>query len=270
MSEIELPQAINSLQSQKFGRRVYQIQQGDQSYWLKLQLKQSNQAYQDSFLHELDIYQQLNRFEKVDQSFLCNFSIFNPYQKFNLKEDVFDQALWIENVPALFATHPNQLELSDIFSTLMLSLEVLEQLHDLGYVHGDLKTEHFRCSHLRRPHLRVALIDYEQCFHVTDVGVMPNTATPRYMAPELFHAAPKSFATDLYALGIIWLEWLTQRRLTAKIYQDWAILHCQQLEVDLPSRFKIFEAVLKSMLKKKAGQRCTNIYQIKQQLSKIV
>jgi len=264
MSEIELPQAINSLQSQKFGRRVYQIQQGDHSYWLKLQLKQSNQAYQDSFLHELGVYQQLNRFEKVDQSFLCNFSIFNPYQKFNLKEEVFNQALWIENVPALFATHPNQLELSDIFSTLILSLEVLEQLHDLGYVHGDLKLQHFRIKQQQ-----AVLIDYEQCFHVTDVGVMPNTATPRYMAPELFHAAPKSFATDLYALGIIWLEWLTQRRLTAKSYQDWAILHCQQLEVDLPSRFKIFEAVLKSMLKKKAGQRCTNIYQIKQQLSQI-
>ena len=264
MSEIELPQALNSLQSQKFGRRVYQIQQGDQSYWLKLQLKQSNQAYQDSFLHELDIYQQLNRFEKVDQSFLCNFSIFNPYQKFNLKEEVFNQALWVENVSALFATHPNQLELSDIFSTLMLSLEVLEQLHDLGYVHGDLKLQHFRIKQQQ-----AVLIDYEQCFHIRDVEVMPNTATPRYMAPELFHAAPKSFATDLYALGIIWLEWLTQRRLTAKSYQDWAILHCQQLEVDLPSRFNIFEAVLKSMLKKKAGQRCTNIYQIKQQLSQI-
>ncbi len=264
MSEIELPQALNSLQSQKFGRRVYQIKQGDHCSWLKLQLKQSNQAYQDSFLHELDIYQQLNQVEKADQSFLCNFSIFNPYQKFILKEEVFDQALWIEDVSALFAVNPNQLDLSDIFSILILSLDVLEQLHDWGYIHGDLKLQHFRVKQQQ-----AVLIDYEQCFHIADVEVMPNTATPRYMAPELFQAKAKSFASDVYALGIIWLEWLTQTRLLAKSYRDWAILHSQRLEVVLPERFKSVEVILKNMLNKKIGQRCSNIYQIKQQLSQI-
>lgn len=264
MSEIELLQAFNSLQSQKFGRRVYQIKQGDQSYWLKLQMKQSNQAYQDGFLHELDIYQRLNQSERPDQRFLCNFSIINPFRKFNLKEDLLDQALWIEHVPALFDQDPNRIGLASVYRTLLRSVEALEFLHQLDFIHGDLKVEHFRHAYWG-----VSLIDYEQCFHIADVGAMPNTATPRYMAPELFHAEVKSFASDLYALGIIWLEWLTQQRLIAKSYQDWAILHCQLLEVVLPEQFKSVEIILKCMLKKKKEQRCSNIYQIKQQLSQI-
>ena len=71
-------------------------------------------------------------------------------------------------------------------------------------------------------------------------------------------------------VGIVWSEWLTQQRLSAKSYQDWAFLHCQQLNVVLPQRFKIFEMVLTEMLMKKIGKRYSNIYQIKQVLSQIV
>ncbi len=273
MSKILLPQAVNSIQSQKFGRRIYHIQQGDQSFWLKLQLKHSNQAYQNSFLHELEIYQQLNRVERADQSFLCNFTILDPYSKFNLEEEVLDQYLWVENVAALFAQNPNQLDLSSVYAKLINSLHVLEYLHHLGYVHGDLKKEHFRMKTEQ-----LFLIDFEQAFY-RNLSILQNnqiekpstnTATPRYMAPELFHAGEKTFQTDIYALGIIWLEWLTQQRLIANSYHDWAILHCQQLEVVLPKQFKALEAILKLMLMKKVEQRYVNIYQIKQQLSQIV
>ena len=264
MSLQNLPQAYNSIQSQKFGRRVYKVKQGDQTFWLKLQLNNANQDYQNGFLNELDVYKKLNLVGHIDQNVLSNFRIFDPYLKFCMEEDVIDQALWVEDVPALFVQSPNELDLPDISTKLMQSLDVLGHLHDLGFVHGDLKVEHFRHSILGS-----ALIDYEQCKHISDVAKMSNTATPRYMAPELFHAEAKSFTTDLYALGVIWLEWLTQRRLSAKSYQDWAILHCQQLSVDIPERFKALEYVLKSMLMKKVEQRCINIYQIKQQLSQI-
>lgn len=57
-----LPAAYNSIQSQKFGRRVYQIQQGQQWFWLKLQLKNSNRYYKQHFFNELNCYSELNAF----------------------------------------------------------------------------------------------------------------------------------------------------------------------------------------------------------------
>jgi hypothetical protein len=56
--------------------------------------------------------------------------------------------------------------------------------------------------------------------------------------------------SDLYAFGIILYEWLTQSRLTAKTYQDWAVLHCQQLQIQLPDRFKQFLPLLNGLLQK--------------------
>lgn len=47
------------------------------------------------------------------------------------------------------------------------------------------------------------------------------------MAPELFHGANKTVQSDLYALGIVLYEWLTQTRLQANSYHEWAVLHCQ-------------------------------------------
>lgn len=261
-----LPEATNSLQSQKFGRRVYQIEQGEQTYWLKLQLLQSNSDYMHSFMHELEIYNQLNRLESISNTVIGNFSIFNPTQHFKISEKVIESALWIEDVQMLFDQAPSQLNTSEIYLRLCSSLDVLGNLHELGFVHGDLKVEHFR-----KLVDGASLIDFEQTHLVNATNRnIPNTATPRYMAPELFHAKHKSFQSDIYALGIIWLEWLSEQRLSAKSYRDWAILHCQQLMVRLPERFIQFEEVLTQMLMKKREQRCTNIYQIKQQLSQIV
>lgn len=264
-----LPVAYNSIQSQKFGRRVYQIQQGQQLFWLKLQLKNSNRCYQEHFFNELNCYSELNALETEAQPVLLNFSIFDSFEQFKIDEEVINQALWVEDAPKLFQDLPDLLSLAEIGKRLVLSLDVLEHLHDYGYLHGDIKVEHFRVKDEKS-----YLIDFEQAVNIAyDANltyIATHTATPRYMAPELFHAQPKSFQSDIYALGIVWLEWLTQQRLSAKSYQDWAFLHCQQLNVVLPEQFKIFEMVLKEMLMKKTRQRCSNIYQIKQVLSKIV
>ena len=57
------------------------------------------------------------------------------------------------------------------------------------------------------------------------------------MAPELFHGEIKTVRTDLYALGVILYEWLSGKRLIARNYQDWAVLHCQTLKIRLPDVF---------------------------------
>jgi hypothetical protein len=77
-NKIILPVASNSIQSQKFGRRVYQLKQGDQFFWLKLQIKNINQDYEQSFLNELNCYTQLNALETKTHKVLCDFSIIDP------------------------------------------------------------------------------------------------------------------------------------------------------------------------------------------------
>lgn len=267
-NKITLPAASNSSQSQKFGRRVYRLKQGNQFFWLKLQVKNINHHYEQGFLNEVNCYAQLNTLETPTHQVLCNFSIIDPYHQFQLDEAVIEQAIWMNDTDLLFEPASDQLIRADVFSKLRLSLEVLENLHNYGFIHGDLKLQHFRYQQQRS-----YLIDLEQSCSIDQDLYQLNpitTATPRYMAPELFHAQQKTFQSDIYALGIIWLEWLTHQRLSAKSYQDWAVLHCQQLNVHLPEAFKDLEDILKLMLSKKIEQRCSNIYQIKQVLSQIV
>lgn len=257
--------AINSARSQSFGRRIYYIENATSKYWVKQQLAHINEDYERSFLHELNMYSRLHALESPDYSFLSGFSITNTVDSATSSILLLRDSLKLQDATALFADNPLQLEFSQIIHVLRQSLEVLENLHELGFIHGDLKVEHFR-----QRSESLCLIDFEQCSHVDDVKQMPNTATPRYMAPELFHTQHKSWQSDLYALGIIWLEWLTQERLQAKSYQDWAFLHCQNLKIQLIPQYQIFEDVLSLMLSKQVSQRCKNIYQVKQVLSKIV
>lgn len=179
-----------------------------------------------------------------------------------LEEDSIEQGIILQHTEALFKKAPQTLNPAEIYQCLNSSLDVLTQLHRLSWIHGDLKVEHFR-----NIHHRAVLIDFEQAFSVKSNGINKNTATPRYMAPELFHAQAKSYASDAYALGIIWLEWLTQEKLQAKSYVDWAKLHCQQLKIELPEQYQVFQTVLTMLLSKEKDHRCTNFYQIKQLLS---
>lgn len=259
----QLKQAHNSEQSQKFGRHLYRIANDGQSYWIKLQNRNMSEQHKLSFLNELNQYQNI---------YQLNPKILAPHQiiDFNqlehrIIENAVPSILIIQDLQALFGISPLGLPLGSIKSVFLQSLEVLENVHELGYLHGDLKAEHFRTFKNR-----AVLIDLEQCIDLNRKASLENTATPRYMAPELFHAEPKTYATDLYALGIIWLEWLTQTKLQAKTYMEWAKLHCQSLKIELDEQFKQFESLFELLLNKNKALRCTNFYQIKQQLSDIV
>lgn len=256
--------AVNSLKSQSFGRRVYCIENGDQKYWLKLQLAQINTEYERGFLNELEIYSQLNYLESSDEQILWNFSILDLNDSDQNSEVYLPQLLRVTHADALFEKNPFKITFEEVVRTLHHSLTVLENLHQLEFIHGDLKIEHFRITNYG-----AVLIDFEQTCHISKLQNMPNTATPRYMAPELFHAEVKSYASDIYALGIIWLEWLNQKRLANKSYIDWAKLHCQSLKVQLPADFSSLTEILTSMLIKNKLHRCSNIYQLKQVLSRI-
>ncbi len=70
----------------------------------------------------------------------------------------------------------------------------LERLHELGFVHGDLKPEHLRVDERGRGRL----IDLGLAW---PIGEVVRGGTPRYMAPELSDGGPCSVASDLFAFG---------------------------------------------------------------------
>ena len=244
-----------------FGRSLFSFEYQQQHYWLKTQAGNVNQSYEAGFLNELAFYQQY-----ADQphssnnmpDFLLPFQVI-AHLKTDRQPESGSAALILSHAEPLFNDCVG-LSLNEIKETLLNVLDVVDQLHQLGWIHADLKREHFV-----QYQQRVCLIDFEQVQKINSPqNVQSLTATPRYMAPELFHAEEKTVQTDIYALGIVFYEWLTGQRLTATNYQDWAYLHCQRLSIELPEHFAPFEKLLSGMLAKQKEQRFTSIYAVKQ------
>lgn len=246
-----------------FGRSLFSFEYQQQHYWLKTQACNVNQSYEAGFLNELAFYQQYAEQPHSSNTmpdFLLPFQVIDHLKKDRQPESG-RAALILSHAEPLFNDCAG-MSLNEIKETLLNVLDVVDQLHQLGWIHADLKREHF--VHYQQ---RVCLIDFEQVQKINSPQNLQSlAATPRYMAPELFHAEEKTVQTDIYALGIIFYEWLTEQRLTAENYQDWAYLHCQRLSIELPEQFAHFEKLVSGMLAKQKEQRFTSIYAVKQGL----
>lgn len=242
-----------------FGRSLYAFEYDQQQYWLKTQALNVNPYYEAGFFNELAFYRQF-----LDQpnspDFLLSFQIVSELEKDDLQELDVEKWLLITKHANLLLNDCAHWSLQAIKQTVLVLLDAVEQLHQLGWIHGDLKHEHFVCEQQK-----VYLIDFEQAEKIHSAKKLHTiTATPHYMAPELFHGLEKTVQTDIYALGIIIYEWLIGQRLTAKSYEDWAYLHCQRLDIELPAQFLIFKPLLKGMLAKQKEQRFVSICTAKQ------
>ncbi|MDK1683699.1 protein kinase domain-containing protein [Acinetobacter terrestris] len=244
-----------------FGRSLFSFEYQQQHYWLKTQAGNVNQSYEAGFLNELAFYQQYAdqpHSSNTMPDFLLPFQVI-AHLKMDGQPELGRAALILSHAEPLFNDCVG-LSLNEIKETLLNVLDVVDQLHQRGWIHADLKREHF--VHYQQ---RVCLIDFEQVQKINSPQNLQSlTATPRYMAPELFHAEEKTLQTDIYALGIIFYEWLTGQRLTAGNYQDWAYLHCQRLNIELPEHLLIFKKLLSGMLAKQKERRFTDVYTAKQ------
>ncbi|RKG44347.1 serine/threonine protein kinase [Acinetobacter sp. WCHAc060006] len=243
--------------SQSYGRHVYRLNTQDIAhddvFWLKAQQKTGATFAFQGFEQELNCYRSLQEQQAdfiLPVQILSNITI--P------KTDLyFDTALILPEASAFFEVEPHLLHPEQVKHHLWQAISVMEQLNQCGWIHGDLKSTHFM-----QYQQRVCLIDLEQAQPLQQQSHTLN-ATPRYMAPELFHAEAKSIQTDLYALGIIFYEWLTGQRLVATDYEDWAYLHCQRLKIDLPVNFLRYLPLLEAMLAKHKSQRMHDFSQLK-------
>ncbi|KGT47945.1 protein kinase [Acinetobacter sp. HR7] len=265
MTSEELQQIQFELQTKArslaFGRRLYRGGLGKQYYWLKVQQSEAALHSKLGFENEWNFYQSFLNHPEAD--FLIPYQLID--HQITVAGEQYQQGILLLNCPAHFAVSPQELSLKQIQVHLLASLDAVMHLYQCGYLHADLKAEHF-VQHEGR----VRLIDFEQVRRFSNVPAQSLEATPRYMAPELFHGEEKTVQTEIYALGIIWLEWLTQTRLRVGSYKDWAYLHCQRLQIQLPTQFLLFQPVLEGMLAKHKSHRFTDFEQIRSILFTVI
>ncbi|MEB3754783.1 protein kinase domain-containing protein [Acinetobacter sp. MD2(2019)] len=240
--------------SRALGRRIYLLKQGDQCYWLKSQEPEGHPQFVLSFNNEIQLYQ---------QGILDGCGL--PYQLFtkDSSEHMPNFLRLVHAAPALLEI--NGLSILHIKQKMHAILAALVKLHQAGWLHGDLKP-----SHLRLYEHRVRLLDFEQAQNLAlgETALVMN-ATPRYMAPELFHLNAKTQQTDLYALGIILYEWLTQQKIAIQRYEDWALYHCQQASFLLDESFSVFQDFINGLLARHAKDRFLTSQQAIQYLNSI-
>ncbi|WP_180038876.1 protein kinase [Acinetobacter sp. YH16052] len=258
ISDFELRTKARSL---GFGRRLYYA--GGHALWLKSQISHRTDSLQSSphaelgWQHELDFYQA--HASSGDLNFFLPHQIIQ--QPFKINHEQFEQALILVDAPAYFQIMPHQQSITQIRQHLLQAVEPLICLQELGYLHADLKQEHFVNNQGR-----VCLLDFEHVQTLHQNGLHELNATPRYMAPELFQGQAKSLQSEVYALGVIFYEWLSGQRLQATDYLDWAFLHCQRLKVELPQHLQAFQGLLEEMLSKQKQHRLADFQAAKDYL----
>lgn len=259
---LELKTKTNSL---RYGRRLYYFQYQEKLYWLKMQMKQGHHIYQQGFQHELAFYQESLNSTSLSSIILpCDIvpKAFLAFKAVDIEvEQSLAQMLILPDAVPYFTVGAQTLPIASIQHYLLRALDALQGLHEAGWIHADLKQEHFV-----EYQGQVKLIDFEQVQSVRQQAITEMNATPRYMAPELFHGEVKTIQSDIYALGIIFYEWLSGQKLYAENYTEWAYLHCQRLQIELPEKLLSFQSLLSKMLAKHQAARFDNIYAIKQAL----
>ncbi|MBA3461541.1 MAG: serine/threonine protein kinase [Deltaproteobacteria bacterium] len=89
----------------------------------------------------------------------------------------------------------------------------LVDVHAVGIIHGDVKCDNVLVETLRDGTMLPRLIDFGLA-RFLDQPAPANTermvaGTPDYLAPEMVRGEPSSFASDVYAMGVLCYELLT-------------------------------------------------------------
>ncbi len=108
----------------------------------------------------------------------------------------------------------NPLPVERVVDIVMQALSGIEEAHLAGVVHADLKSDNIILDQRRAGIDVVKIVDFGIARLVTGVRDPEDrsiSGTPEYMAPEVIAGAPPSFASDIYAVGIILYELLAYK-----------------------------------------------------------
>src|SRR6202035_5859387 len=110
------------------------------------------------------------------------------------------------------ALHDRRMSFADGAAVLRAVAAGLAAVHAAGVVHRDLKPANvFLVGH--PPHGRPVLTDFGIAIETAErpPGTYGPAGTPPYVAPEVCAGAPASYASDVYAFGILMAEVLSGR-----------------------------------------------------------
>ena len=243
---------VTKTQSYQFGRRLYSFQSLGEMYWLKYHEANTDPEIECAFHREIQFYQNV---KFADDLLPYQIVEFEKFPSFSDLQSSGLGLILVDTYP--FLQRKQTVTCVGIRQKIEKILDVLESLHQAGWIHGDLKAEHFRLYENT-----CRLIDFEQAMQQGHSS-KKLTATPHYMAPELFQGAAKSIQSDLYALGIVLFEWLTQTKLQATTYYDWAMLHCQKFQLRLPVELQYLMPLLCGLLEKRIERRFSSIVEVR-------
>ncbi len=108
----------------------------------------------------------------------------------------------------------NPLAVERVVDIVTQSLAGIEEAHLAGVVHADLKSDNIILDQRRAGIDTVKIVDFGIARLVTGARETEDrsiSGTPEYMAPEVISGAPPSFASDIYAVGIIMYELLAYK-----------------------------------------------------------
>lgn len=205
----------------------------------------------------------LNRVQIVTADWIKSDMIFLQKHDFLWQNKYTDQAILLPNYVQI---EWDKLDLNQKIDFVIQMINLVKDLHQLNWIHGDLKLAHFLYDLQNQ---RVVLIDFALASDLTQNLSQKNIihATPAYMAPELFHGQAKQKSSDIYALGLILYEvFFGKKPFYAKTYQDWAVAHCQQAVDVLPStlfenheQWHYWQGLIDQMLMKRVAYRLQDL-----------
>jgi len=107
----------------------------------------------------------------------------------------------------------NPLGVERVIDIVMQSLAGIEEAHLAGVIHADLKADNIILDQRRAGIDVVKIVDFGIARLITSARDEDRSisGTPEYMAPEVISGAPPSFASDIYAVGIILYELLAYK-----------------------------------------------------------
>jgi serine/threonine protein kinase/tetratricopeptide (TPR) repeat protein len=113
-------------------------------------------------------------------------------------------------------TNESPLAIDRVIDIVSQALAGIEEAHLAGVVHADLKSDNIILDQRRANVDQVKIVDFGIARLVTGARESSSedrsiSGTPEYMAPEVISGAPPSFASDIYAVGIILYELLAER-----------------------------------------------------------
>lgn len=120
------------------------------------------------------------------------------------------QGTWSRYTDVIFRMHDDghvSIQPGVALYIIRQALRGLETLHDMGFVHSDIKPANIMVSRLGY----IKVIDYGRAVR-TNESVSILFGSPLYMAPETHMRKPSTIQSDIYSVGLVLLEMLRGKR----------------------------------------------------------